>query len=177
MHRLFLALRPPPEVLEPLLDLMEGPDLRWQDEEQLHVTLRFIGPVERPLAEDLAQALTAFRFAPFEVRLAGVGRFARRRGGALWSRVEPKAPLAALAGRLERLCQTVGIAPERRAYHPHLTLARWSGPEPVAVLGPWLQRHAGLTSESWRVDRITLYESTLTPAGAHYEAVAEFPAD
>jgi 2'-5' RNA ligase len=178
MHRLFLALRPPEAIRDRLLDLMdEGlPTLRWQDEDQLHVTLRFIGEVERGQAEDLAAALTAFRFPAFELRLAGVGRFARRRAGALWAGLAPREPLAHLAARLERLCQTAGLPPERRAYHPHLTLARWSGPEPAAALGPWLQSHAALTSEPWPADRVTLYESTLTPTGAHYEPVLELPA-
>jgi 2'-5' RNA ligase len=176
MHRLFLALRPPAAVCDEALDLMDdGLPVRWQDEEQLHVTLRFIGEVERPLAEDLAAHLAAFRFDPLEVTLDGVGRFARRRGGALWAAVAPKEPLRILAGRLDRLCQDVGLAPERRAYHPHLTLARWSGAEPPAV-NPWLERHARQAGPAWIVDRLTLFESRLHRAGASYEAVLEVPA-
>jgi len=176
MHRLFLALRPPAAVRDPLLDLMEdGMPVRWQDEEQLHVTLRFIGEVERPVAEDLAAHLAAFRFDPLEATLDGVGRFARRRGGALWAGVAPKEPLRALAARLDRLCQGVGLAPERRAYHPHLTVARWSGAEPAAV-GRWLERHARLSGPSWSIGRVTLFESRLHRAGASYEVVLEVPA-
>jgi 2'-5' RNA ligase len=176
MHRLFLALRPPPPVCDEALDLMDdGMPVRWQDEEQLHVTLRFIGEVERPVAEDLAAALATFRFDQFDLALDGVGRFASRRGGALWAGVAPGEPLRVLAGRMDRLCQRVGLAPERRAYHPHLTLARWSGPEPASV-GPWLERHARLSGPSWRVDRLTLFESRLHKAGASYETVLGVPA-
>src|SRR3712207_7538098 len=51
----------------------------------------------------------------------------------------------------------VGLEPERRAYHPHITLARWKrGAAPVQ---PFLERHAGLSSEPWQADRFTLYES------------------
>ena len=47
MIRLFFALRLPASVLDALLDLQDGvADARWQDEEQLHLTLRFIGEVE-----------------------------------------------------------------------------------------------------------------------------------
>jgi 2'-5' RNA ligase len=174
MHRLFLALRPPEPIRDMLIDLMDGPEpLRWQSDEQLHCTLRFIGEVERPVAEDLAAALGQFRFEPFELRLSGVGRFARRRGGALWTGLVPHEPLAALANRLDRLCQHVGLPPERRAYHPHITLARWSGPEPR--LDPWLQQHAGLTSNAWSVNRFTLLESSLSRHGAHYAELAVFP--
>ena len=58
MHRLFVALRPPPDIRDALVDVMdELPGARWQDEEQVHVTLRFIGEVERHQAEDIAAAL------------------------------------------------------------------------------------------------------------------------
>lgn len=177
MHRLFLALTPPAAIRDEALDLMDdGLPVRWQDEEQLHVTLRFIGEVERPVAEDLAAALARFHFSAFELALAGVGRFARRRGGALWAAVTPKEPLRVLAGRLDRLCQGMGLAPEHRAYHPHLTLARWTGAEPPSV-SAWVERHSELTSSPWTVDCVTLFESHFTRAGASYEAVQEVPTD
>ena len=177
MHRLFVAIRPPEFVRDQLLDLMPdgGEALRWQGEEQLHLTLRFIGEVERPQAEDLAAALGSVRFERFDLRLAGVGRFSRRRGGALWAGVAPKEPLAALAAKVDRACVTAGLAPERRAYHPHLTLARWNGPEPN--LAPFVHTNAGLSSDPWPADRFTLYQSHLRKDGAHYEAVAEYRAD
>lgn len=176
MHRLFVAIRPPEFIRDQLLDLMDsGGDLRWQSEDQLHLTLRFIGEVERPHAEDLAAALGSISFEPLQLRLAGIGLFARRRGGALWAGVTPREPLAALAAKIDRACVVTGLAPERRAYHPHITLARWNGPEPQ--LGPFLHAHAGLTSEPWPAARFTLYESHLRKDGAHYEARAEFAAE
>ena len=175
MHRLFLAIRPPEPVRDLLLDLMDAAEgLRWQDEEQLHCTLRFVGEVDGHVAEDLAGALTAIRFDPFEVRVQGVGRFEQRRGGALWAGVAPREPLAALAAKIDRACVAVGLAPERRAYHPHITLARWRGAAPVQ---PLLERHANLASEPWQVARFTLYESHLGRSRAHHEAVAEYGCD
>ena len=57
MHRLFVALRPPPDIRDALVDAMdELPGARWQDEEQLHVTLRFIGEVDHHRAQDIAAA-------------------------------------------------------------------------------------------------------------------------
>ena len=55
MHRLFVAIRPPESIRDLLLDAMDhSADFRWQTDEQLHLTLRFVGEVERPLANDLA---------------------------------------------------------------------------------------------------------------------------
>ena len=128
MHRLFVAIRPPEPIRDLLADAMDGgADFRWQDDLQLHLTLRFVGEVERPVAEDLAAALGRVRAPPFEVRIKGVGRFDQRSSGALWAGVEPKEPIAALAAKIERACQSVGLEPERRAFHPHITLARWKG--------------------------------------------------
>jgi len=175
MLRLFVAIRPPEPVRDLLTDAMEGvPGLRWQDDGQLHLTLRFVGEVERPLAEDLALALGKVRFEPSEVRVAGVGRFEQRGRGALWAGVEPRAPLAALAAKVERICVAVGLAPERRAFHPHITLARW-GRTGAVSLDPFLARHAALVSEPFTVDAFYLYQSHLGRDGAHYEAVCTFP--
>src|SRR5947199_6979680 len=96
MHRLFVGIRPPEPIRDLLIDAMDdSADFRWQDEEQLHLTLRFVGEVERPVANDLADALTRVRAEPLELRIAGTGRFEQRSSGALWAAVEPKAPLAA----------------------------------------------------------------------------------
>jgi 2'-5' RNA ligase len=175
MHRLFVALRPPEPVRDLLLDVMEGADLKWQHDEQLHLTLRFIGEVERPLANDLAAALAAIRFPAFALAIRGVGRFDHGRRGALWAGIAPKEPVQQLAAKVERVGQAAGLAPERRAYHPHVTLARWSGGKPR--LDEWLDRHAGLRSDPWPVGELILYESRLGRDGAHYEPVLTVPLD
>jgi 2'-5' RNA ligase len=175
MHRLFVAIRPPEPIRDLLIDAMDdSPDFRWQDEEQLHLTLRFIGEVERPLAEDLAAALGRVRAEPFAARICGVGRFEQRNSGALWAGVEPKALLAALAAKVERVCVSVGLEPERRAFHPHITLARWKGRRTREVLD-FLERKRGLSSPPFDVAEFTLFESRLSRHGAHYEEVARYP--
>ena len=172
MHRLFVAIRPPKFAREQLLDLMQGvPNLRWQGDDQLHLTLRYVGEVERPVAEDLAAQLERIRFDPFAIALDGIGRFDRRRGGALWAGITPKDQLKALSQKAERACQAAGLPPERRAFHPHITLARWSRTAPK--LEPIIDRHGSLKSEPWQVDRFILYESHLGRDGARYEEIVQ----
>ena len=174
MHRLFVAVRPPEPIRDLLIDAMDdSPDFRWQDDGQLHLTLRFFGEVERPVAEDLADALGRIRAARFAVRINGVGRFEQRNAGALWAGVEPKEPLAALAAKVERACLAAGLEPERRAFHPHITLARWKGRR-TRELHAFLERHRGLASAPFEVDAFSLFESHLSRHGAHYEEVAEY---
>ena len=152
----------------------DSPDFRWQDEEQLHLTLRFVGEVDRPIAEDLAAALSRIRAEPFSLRVKDVGRFEQRSAGALWAGVEPKEPVAALAAKVERACVDVGLDPEHRAFHPHITLARWKG-RLTREVHSFLERHQALVSEHFEVTGFTLFESRLSRHGAHYEAVAEYP--
>src|SRR5690242_12842739 len=105
MHRLFVAIRPTEQIRDLLIDAMDdSADFRWQDDEQLHLTLRFVGEVERPVADDLAAELGRIHAEAFELRIKGTGRFEQRNSGALWAGVEPKAPVAALAAKVERAC-------------------------------------------------------------------------
>ena len=174
MHRLFVAIRPPEDIRDLLIDAMDdGPEFRWQDDEQLHLTLRFIGEVERPLADDLAAELGRIRAQPFELRIVDTGRFEQRGSGALWAGIEPKAPVAALAAKIERACLAVGLEPERRAFHPHITLARWKGRRTREVAG-FIERTRGLVSDPFEVDEFILLESRLSRLGAHYEDVAAY---
>lgn len=174
MHRLFVAIRPPEFIRDLLIDAMDdSPDFRWQDEEQLHLTLRFIGEVERPLANDIADALSSIRAQRFDLRIKGVGRFEQRSSGALWAGVDPRAPVGALAAKVERSCQQVGLEPERRAYHPHITLARWKGRR-TRELHDYLTRQAVLSSEPFAITGFTLFESRLSRHGAHYQEVANY---
>ena len=175
MHRLFVAIRPPEPIRDLLIDAMDdSADFRWQNDEQLHLTLRFVGEVDRPIAQDLADALTRIHAEAFNLRIQGTGRFEQRSSGALWAGVEPKAPVAALATKVERACLAVGLEPERRAFHPHVTLARWKGRRTREV-ADFLERSSGLDSEPFEVVDFILFESRLSRHGAHYEPVATFP--
>ncbi|HUE79394.1 MAG TPA: RNA 2',3'-cyclic phosphodiesterase [Sphingomicrobium sp.] len=175
MHRLFVAIRPPEDIRDLLIDAMdESPELGWVGDDNLHLTLRFIGEVERPLADDIALALSRVRFARFELSIAGAGIFERRTGGALWAGVQPKAPVAALAAKVERACVAAGLEPERRAFHPHVTLARFKR-RSAQTAQAFLERNRPLASPAFPVSSFILYQSHLSRHGAHYEAMAEYP--
>lgn len=175
MHRLFVALRPPPEIRDQLIDIMDGvPGARWQDDDQLHLTLRFIGEVDRRTAEDVAAALAAIHAPPLDLRLSGIGQFdTRGRPNALWAGVAPRDPLAALHRKVDQAMIRIGLPAEHRAYQPHITLARLSGS--AGPVEPFLARHAALTSAPFRVKHMTLYESRLGHDGASYEPIERYP--
>lgn len=175
MHRLFVAIRPPPLVRAQLLGLMDGvPDARWQDDEQLHLTLRFIGEVERPLAEDIALALARVRQPQFSIALAGVGSFARKgRTDALWAGVTPRDALTELHKRIDQALIRLGLPPEGRAYLPHITLARFAR-SVGADIDPFALANAALAIPPFAVTHFALLESRLGGEGARYETVARY---
>jgi len=176
MHRLFVALRPPKAIRERLLALMGGvPGARWQDDGQLHLTVRYIGEVESHTAEDIAVALGSVRHAPVELRLDGCGVFddSRGRPNAIWAGASPREALAVLHRKVDQAMVRAGLEPERRAYLPHITLARMSGS--AGPVDRWLAEHAALASEPVAIDGMILYESRLGHGGASYEPVARYP--
>ncbi len=173
MPRLFVAIRPPAPVRDRLIAMAGGVDgARWQDAEQLHLTLRFLGEVDRRTGEDVVSALSDVRSAPFEVMIDGVGIFDRNgRVDTLWAGVAPHAPLAALHKKIDHALVRVGLPPEARAYRPHITLARGRMRDATA----FLSAHAGISSAPFGVTHFTLFESMLGSGGARYDVVARWP--
>ncbi|HKY81628.1 MAG TPA: RNA 2',3'-cyclic phosphodiesterase [Sphingobium sp.] len=176
MHRLFVAIRPPADVRAMLLSLMGGiAGARWQDDDQLHLTLRFIGEVDARRADDLAAALSTIRFAPFPIALAGLGKFERKgHVDTIWAGVQPRDALAGLHRKIDRACVSVGLPPDDRAYLPHITLARLN--RSASLPDAFLATHAGLSSPPFTIDRFALYESHLSQSGALYHVAALYPA-
>lgn len=173
MHRLFVALRPPAAIRQRLLSVMQGvPGARWQDDDQLHLTVRFIGDVDRHQAEDVAAALGRVRGEPITTRIDGVGQF----DTAIWAGLTPRAPFATLHAQVEGALRLAGVAPDRRAYLPHITLARLPrSRRSDPAVARWLADHVALASEPFACSRLVLYESTLGGEGARYDAVAVWP--
>lgn len=180
MHRLFVALRPPPQIRAALIAATGAvPGARWQDDEQLHLTLRFIGAVDTHQADDIAVALAGVVAPTPVVRIEGVGTFDRRgRVDTIWARVAQSDALAALHRKVDQALARAGTPPDTRRYLPHVTLARVTrGTLDTAALARWLADHAALATPDFACPHLTLFESVLGGEGAHYEAVMRWPLD
>lgn len=170
--RLFVAVRPPPPVCDILLAAMGGvTGARWQADDQLHLTLRFIGEVDRHAAADIAAALAGVRHLAIDAVTGGVGSFADRgRPNALWVGVGPAAALAALHLKVDQALFRAGIARDGRAFHPHVTLARLG--RGAGSIAGFLSAPAVTTS--FVITRFTLFESVLTRERAEYRALETY---
>ena len=176
MIRLFAAVAIPQQIAEGLARRQQGlPGARWRPLDSLHVTLRFFGEVQEPVAADLDDELAKLTGRPFELQLNGVGAFGEgREVRAVWAGVGDSESLRVLAGRCEAAARRAGLKAEERAYHPHVTLAYLKRPDPERVAA-WVQGHNLLRSPPLPIDRFGLYSSWPTSEGSRYELEREYP--
>ncbi len=176
--RLFFAFDLPSNQAHRLAELTLPPSasVRPVAAERMHVTLRFVGDVTPERLDRLVDGLgRVARLAAAEdrrVRIDGVGVFpGLRRARVLWAGLRIREGLVALQGAIESACVASGLPADGPEWHPHVTLARFSG-APPPELGAWLDRYADLEMEPFEIDRVTLYDSVTSTAGPSYRPVA-----
>ncbi len=164
------------------LDLSRGgvENAFWQRDDQLHLTLAFIGDVYCNERLEIEGTLSTVQFTPFDMRLLGVGMFGRQAGydgfaqpRALWAGVADKAPLANLHDKLNFALDRVGVRVEQRAFKPHVTLARFKKGTRARVRD-WMGVNSALTTPSQTVGHFTLFSSELTASGSYYTPESRF---
>ncbi|MDA8369285.1 MAG: RNA 2',3'-cyclic phosphodiesterase [Nocardiopsaceae bacterium] len=164
--RLFVAITPPAQVLDEVAGTAGGlcsaaGELRWSSRDDWHLTLLFLGEVAQDdlpgLREHLAEE--AARHARPRLAVRGAGTFPGddTRAGVLWAGIEGDLDgLGALAAGLRKAARTAGFGVERRAYVPHLTLARSRRPTDMSTVRAALSQ---LTTCFWTVDDVHLMHS------------------
>jgi RNA 2',3'-cyclic 3'-phosphodiesterase len=146
-----------------------APQFRWVPVENLHLTLRFVGNVEKRLIESVADRLGAEAHAGFDISLGVLGTFKRGRlTRVVWLGVdEGSEPCEGLAARIDSACRAAGLAGDERPFRPHLTLARARSRDGTeAPQLPALPR-----IEGWPACEYVLYRSHLGRQGALYESL------
>jgi RNA 2',3'-cyclic 3'-phosphodiesterase len=177
--RLFVAIEIPEAVKDAVEEVFAPwreafPKARWVPRENLHVTLKFLGRTWPRLTdwvpEQVQEAVSEVE--PFDTRLLGVGSFpSAKRGRAIWAGFDDgDQRLTELAGAIDNALDDE-FEPEKRPFHPHLTVARSDPPLklPAAYTG------TELDSEQWLVDSVTLFRSHLGRPSPRYEPLARFP--
>lgn len=165
--RLFLAIRLSPPMKAALVRAREElyrAEVRgnFTPEENLHLTLAFIGELPEP--EPVLEALAPVRFAPFPLRLEGLGCF----GDLWWAGMTSSPPLDALARRVRRALAEGGIPFDRKRFSPHVTLLRRAR----GTVPPIRVPEASMTVEAF-----SLMRSDRGKNGMLYRELARFPAE
>jgi RNA 2',3'-cyclic 3'-phosphodiesterase len=184
--RLFVAIAPPPAVLDELEATVAPlrpawPALRWTGREAWHVTLAFLGEVSEDAATALGPRLerAALRHPGLSLSFGAGGAFpAPRRARVLWTGLHgDRRALEALARSIAAGARRAGAPPpdEGRRFRPHLTLARCREPADVV---PLVEALVGYAGTPWTATEIHLIRSHLpTEAGGQprYEAAGTWP--
>lgn len=183
--RMFVAIVPPPEVLEHLQEFLVprqevDDDLRWTAPEQWHITLAFMGHAPERSLDDLHDRLgrAAARRTRFAAAVAGGGAFPNpARAKVLYAGIElgeSREEVRRLATGARAAANKAGAEAGGGRFHPHLTLARIRRPTEVSR---WLRVLDTYRGPAWLVEEITLIRSHLGegPRGRpRYELVETF---
>jgi len=179
-HRTFIAIRLPtlPPLLRALGDLRQmGRALKTTAPENLHLTLRFIGPIDTKTLSRVEQmtADVAARYAPFELNVTGTGAFPdRQRPRVIWAGMEGSKPLEALAGAVANGMAGLGLAKDESPFVAHTTLARVRASPPPALSDFFKHRHDEPFGVM-KVSQVDVMLSELTARGPVYSVAQSAP--
>jgi 2'-5' RNA ligase len=151
----------------------------WERDEKLHLTLKFLGDVvdDQLAAVQQTLSVTTAAYVPFELKLEGPGVFPNlRRPSVLWIGVSTgNLQVSAIAEEIETRLQAIGLPKEKRAFSPHLTIARIRQPYMGSDLAHAHLQHMELQAPAFVVDQLVLYESKLNPTGSVYSPISVHP--
>jgi 2'-5' RNA ligase len=167
--RLFIAIPLPQDVKQKLLDLQQPINgIRWQSQEQMHLTIKFVGEVDQATAGELRDELHTITHPHFAMTIAGIGYFPKgKQPKVLWAGIKENASLQELHKKVEHCCDKNGIAPENRPYKPHVTIGRTKNTPKQAVTS-YINQHEPFVLPDIQVSEFALYESKLHPDGARH---------
>ncbi len=181
MNRCFVAV----EVDEPQLRaalrrvqealVATGADLKAVEEENIHVTLKFLGEITEERTTRVTELIRGIAFKPFTLDFRGVGVFpSLSRPSVIWAGVAGDASeMLTVFTELESELKALGFEPERRPFQPHVTLCRVRGGYKRAELAEAVEAMAYEKFGLQRVEHIYLKKSLLTRSGPIYSNIAE----
>ena len=177
--RAFIAIELPLELKENIMKLIselrdaDFCDAKWVSEQQLHLTLKFLGEINKEQAEKIKTALSAITNSTksFTIQLEGLGHFNQR---VLWIGGSSDKQAENLAKKIDSELHKLGFAKEEREFSIHLTLARIKKVYNWAKMKQILKENEDKDFGSFKADKIKLIESVLSAEGPIYRTIAEF---
>ena len=175
MPRLFTALEIPSPIAFSLSLLRGGlPGARWIDPQNYHLTLRFIGDIDHPTADEVARALARVDRPRFDLTIEGLDAFGSRKPQAVVACVKSTPALKELQAEQERIIQRIGLEPERRRFKPHVTLARLKSASELD-LAAYLALRGAFRTAPFQVGRFVLLSSRSSKGGGPYVVEEAYP--
>jgi 2'-5' RNA ligase len=151
-------------------------DLKLVEPANIHITLRFLGPINPEIVEKVYTAMKNVKFAPFTVRLSGLGVFPTTNyPRVVWAGITDGAKeLNSIFEQLEPQIHDLGFAPDPNGFSPHLTIARVRSGANKQRLVDLVQRQENYDFGIIRADCLRLKKSQLSPKGPTYSTLKEY---
>ncbi|MEM3536247.1 MAG: RNA 2',3'-cyclic phosphodiesterase [Candidatus Bathyarchaeia archaeon] len=153
-----------------------GADLKLVEPKNIHITIRFLGNITLPMADKIHDEMRKIQFAPFDVKIQGVGAFPNMRyPRVVWAGITQGADqLRSIFSQLEPRLRILGFKPDPKGFSPHLTIARVKSGRNKAELAKFLTENANYEFGVVKADCLRLKRSDLTPKGPIYSTLREF---
>jgi len=181
--RCFLAF----ELPNPLINLIKTlqsslrtkyRDLRWVESENLHLTLHFLGEINRNTMDGIVKECRplAMQHQPCRVRAAQLGVFGRWKAPAvLWLSLQGDVePIKQLHYQTAEIIKRMGLKPEGRPFSPHITLARIPAGIREGLDLIKVKDYPVDDRQQFLFSVFTLYTSELRPQGPVYNPYSRF---
>ena len=180
--RLFIAIAIPDDVRNALAQFIEelrgvAPKAKWVRAENLHITLKFLGETDAAKLPAIQKGLASIsHMEPVSFSFHGLGFFPNERyPRVFWVGMETSVKLILLAEAIDEAMNELGFPLEKRAFTPHLTLARFDASGMPAQLADAAEQNEHRIFGSLTTNEFHLIESKLKPAGAEYTTIQSFP--
>lgn len=180
--RTFICVEIPFEIRRELSAFQDGlksvgGDIKWVRPESIHLTLKFLGDVDKTRIGDLAELIrnSIQEFKPFPASFGHTGTFPNsRRPNVIWVGViDGKESLQMIAHRLNQSLIDMGFEEEKRKYHPHLTIGRVRSMRKIRETIELLSS-VPLREYGFQVQELVLMKSDLQSTGAIYTPLEHF---
>lgn len=178
--RSFIALEIPDASLTTIIKIRDekigkDEDVRWEGKEKLHLTLKFLGDINSEMIGEYSKTLEKIigGYESLNLSFSEFGVFKRRNEfKILWIGLKNNQKLIQIAGEIEAAFAELGFEKEKREFKSHITLLRFRGHEDSEKIVSLTE--VKLPEIDFKANKITLYESMLTPNGSVYRSLKNF---
>ena len=153
-----------------------GADLKLVENENIHVTMRFLGDIAPTLVDRIFEEMRKLKFVPFNVQIKGIGVFpSLSYPRVVWAGITEGADqLRSVFDQLEPRLRALGFAPDSKGFSPHLTIARVRSGRNKAQLADFVKDNANCEFGIIKAECLRLKKSELSPKGPTYSTIREF---
>lgn len=176
--RLFLSIEVPEYVKDSIEGIREEglKGFHWVPRERFHLTLKFIGDIPGQFQEEVEKAIDPIEVHTFLLPIEGIGSFPPiGKSHAVWAGLGNGHPrLFQLHKRIEDALFAIGIEPEKRIYHPHVTVARVNQAAEETVR-QYIKRHQDFGAAPFKVEAFHLMRSEVLEGKRSYAVEKTWP--